>query len=136
MEKDKEQLTQAQSHKKTIHLATHIEVNICQAHKDKLRHDHNPPPAVIDQVPCPCPASDSEFLELGEGEHTMGSSASASGDEQEVLDPSNNGTEKPLKHTGKSSRKKGDLREQIKNVGPPPMVVQGNKKCKALDKER
>ena len=119
-----------------IHLAAHIEANICQAHEDKLKHAHNPPPTVIDWVPCPCPASDSEILELREGEHTMGSSASAGGDEQEVLDPSDNGTEQPKKCTGKSSRKKGNLRVQIKNVGPPPMVVQGNKKHKALDEER
>ena len=43
MEKDKEWLTQAQSRKKTIHLAAHIEANIHQAHKDKLKHIHNPP---------------------------------------------------------------------------------------------
>ena len=135
MEKDKERLTQAQSRKKTIHLAAHIEANICQAHEDKLKHVHNPPPVVIDRVPRPCLASDSEFLELGEGEHAMGSSASAGGDEQEVLDPSDDGTEQPKKRTGKSSRKKGDLREQIKNVGPPPTVVQGNEKRKALDEE-
>ena len=89
----------------------------------------------IDRVPRPCPASDSEFLELGEGEHTMGSSASASGDEQEVLDPSDDGTEQPKKRTSKSSRKKGNLREQIKNVSPPPMVVQGNEQPKPLTRK-
>ncbi|KAI9453315.1 hypothetical protein BJY52DRAFT_1225666 [Lactarius psammicola] len=48
--KEKEKLAKVQSRQKTIEKTAQVESGIRQAHEQKIRHRHNPPPVVINRV--------------------------------------------------------------------------------------
>ncbi|CAA7264659.1 unnamed protein product [Cyclocybe aegerita] len=152
--KEQEQHAKEQNRRDTIQKTAEVELVTLQAHEEKLRNAHNPPPVAINQVLCPrtsnnnsgAPNSDKVVEEVQDLLSDSSEEYKLPEKPAELLESTNSGEDKLLdpsdgeiQTTKKCSKRaeKGDLRAAVQKEGNQRMVVQeeGLGKCKAPEKE-